>query len=423
MKKTLLLTGSFVLFLSVSLRASDTLKVLFLGNSYTYVNDLPGLCSGMAQSTGDVLIYNSNCLGGYTLKQHFSNSQTLSLIQQGGWDFVILQEQSQWPSFPMNMVEAEVFPYARGLDSLIRKFNGCAETVFYRTWGRKNGDQSNCAAWPPVCTYRGMDSLLNERYRIMADSNNAILSPVGSAWKFVRENFPDIELYSFDESHPSEAGSYLAACCFYTVLFRKDPTLIGYNYTLADSIAAKLRYAVKQVVFDNLLFWNVGKYDPSASFQYTISLSQATFTNTSLNASYYRWHFGDGSTSSAPAPSHQYPGPGNYTVRLVAGHCNREDSTENILNITVTEVRDQESAGFAIYPLPAGEYVKIRVPESEKGKEYAIKLIDSVGREILAQPYSSSEEEVHLGHIPRGLYLLEITSDGKSQKRWKVLVQ
>lgn len=170
-------------------------KVLFLGNSYTGVNDLPNMLSDAAKSTGDTLLFDSNIPGGYTFKRHAGDVNSLSKIIQGGWDYVVLQEQSQYPSFPISQVQASVFPYARFLDSLIQAKNPCAETVFYMTWGRKNGDAGNCASWPPVCTYAGMDSLLNLRYNMMADDNNAILSPVGAVWKYIRQNHPLIELY------------------------------------------------------------------------------------------------------------------------------------------------------------------------------------------------------------------------------------
>jgi hypothetical protein len=164
--------------------------VLFLGNSYTYVNDLPKTIADMALSTNDTLIYDSNCPGGYTLQGHATNATSLNKIKQGNWDYVVLQEQSQYPSFPINQVETDVFPYAKLLDSLIHVSNPCAETVFYMTWGRKNGDASNCPSWPPVCTYNGMDSLLRLRYETMATSNKALLSPVSVVWKYLRTNNP-----------------------------------------------------------------------------------------------------------------------------------------------------------------------------------------------------------------------------------------
>ena len=182
---------------------TQTRNVLFLGNSYTQVNNLPQLTSDVAFSAGKTLNFESNTPGGYTLMGHFTNSVSLNKIMQANWDFVVLQEQSQRPSLPIEQVEVDVFPYAVSLDSMVRKYNPCGETMFYMTWGRKNGDASNCSWWPPVCTYSGMDSLLSMRYMMMGNDNSASVSPVGALWNYIRLHYPEIELYSSDESHPS----------------------------------------------------------------------------------------------------------------------------------------------------------------------------------------------------------------------------
>ena len=218
------------LLLSLQGSSQAHTRVLFIGNSYTGVNNLPQIVYDVCLSAGDTIQFSSNSPGGTTFQQHVSNTTTEAEIKLGNWDFVVLQEQSQLPSFPINQVQSQCFPYAAMLNDSIEKYNPCAETVFYMTWGRKNGDASNCSSWPPVCTYAGMDSLLHLRYMTMAADNQSIVSPVGAVWNYVRSNFPSINLYQSDESHPSLAGSYLAACTFYTSLLRKNPLLIINDY-------------------------------------------------------------------------------------------------------------------------------------------------------------------------------------------------
>lgn len=260
MKKQLLF--SFLFLLAAPSFAGDTARVLFIGNSYTYVNDLPQLLTYVAASAGDVVITDVNAIGGATFQMHTTNPTTLAKIAQGNWDYVVLQEQSQIPSFPDAQIELDMYPYAKKLDSLVRAASPCAETIFYMTWGRKNGDASNCANFPPVCTYSGMDSLLRLRYQIMADTNDAIVSPVGAVWRNLRNNALAIELYDADESHPSLAGSYAAACTFYTTIFRKDPTNITDNVGVPAPNGVFIRAAVKEVVFDSLAYWKIGTYTP-----------------------------------------------------------------------------------------------------------------------------------------------------------------
>lgn len=216
-----ILSIAFASGLVLSLQAQTT-RVLFIGNSYTSVNDLPEMTRQLALSLGDTLIVANSSPGGYTFQQHTANAATQGLIDQGNWDFVVLQEQSQLPSFPPSQVAAECLPYAQALVDTIRAHSPCAEPVFYMTWGRQNGDAQNCASWPPVCTYEGMQQQLRQSYLQMAQDNNAACAPAGMAWKRMREEFPAINLYSSDGSHPSVAGTYLVACTMYSTFFRSS---------------------------------------------------------------------------------------------------------------------------------------------------------------------------------------------------------
>lgn len=251
MRKVFLL---FVFCFSLFFSFAQNYKVLFIGNSYTEVNNLPQLISKACTSVGDTISYSSSTSGGCTFQQHLSISS--SLIQQGGWDYVVLQEQSQLPSFPDGQFYQECYPYAQQLCEMIRQYNPDAKIVFYMTWGRKNGDQNNCQFFSPLCTYEGMDSLLNLRYMIMAVDNHTLVSPVGYVWHNIRDNHPEIELYQSDESHPSLAGSYAAACTFYSILFEKNPDNITFNPGIDDQMANIIRNTTKNLVYDSLSKWS-----------------------------------------------------------------------------------------------------------------------------------------------------------------------
>lgn len=87
---------------SIANGQSITKRALFLGNSYTGVNNLPQMIADVTTSTGDTLIFGSNTPGGYTLQGHSTNATSLAKIAVGNWDYVVLQEQSQNPSFPIS---------------------------------------------------------------------------------------------------------------------------------------------------------------------------------------------------------------------------------------------------------------------------------------------------------------------------------
>ena len=319
MEKIIILLVLFQCIKSTS--QSQTRKVLFLGNSYTYVNDLPQIISDLAANTGDVLIYDSNLIGGYTLQDHYASTTSLNKILSNNWDYIVLQEQSQRPAFPAP------FPFMDGFSSLktyIRQNKPCAQITSFMTWGHENGDIQNCSNNPVVCSYTGMQNALTDNYMAVSYTNESEVTPVGVVWKYIRENHPSINLYQSDGSHPSLAGSYLAACCFYTSLYRKNPNLITNNYGLDTNTTSIIRNAVKTIVFDQMLDWYIGNYVPNANFTYAIDNGTNQIiinTNTSMYQDSYLWNFGDGATSTAILPTHSYASNGTYTITLTTTKC------------------------------------------------------------------------------------------------------
>lgn len=404
------------LLVNVQLLAQpQTKRILFLGNSYTGTNNLPGLVAQIAASTGDILIYDSYTPGGYTFKLHTNNQTSLAKIASGNWDAVVLQEQSQLPSFPPADVESEVFPYAKRLDSLVHLFSACAETFFYRTWGRRNGDEQFCSSWPPVCTYQGMDSLLALRYEKMALQNNAAISPVGEVWKYLRQHSPQVELYVSDGSHPSLAGSYAAACCFYTVLFRRDPTQVTFNSGLPPLQAQAIRSATKSVVFDSLLRWYVGSYDPQASFAFTqLMPANFNFINNSQRAEAYLWYFGDQNTSVEENPTHVYERPGQYNVSLVAMRCGRKDSSAK--TITVPAYKTGEAV--YVYSNPAMDEITL-VKNHSSAVSYF--LFNNLGQRVRAGNLREVMNKLSLKDLSAGAYNLIFFDAGKKLQTMRLV--
>ena len=369
--------------LIVAYSKAETKRVLFIGNSYIYTNNLPQVLKDVALSNGDDVIFDNSTPGGHTFQQHSTNATTLSKIAQGNWDYIILQEQSQRPAFPISQVQTEVFPYAAYLDSLAKAQNPCATVMYYMTWGRKNGDASNCQFFPPLCTYAGMDSLLRLRYQMMADDNSSEISPVGPVWNYIRTNIPSIELYSADESHPNATGTYAGALSFYSAIFRKSPLNVTYNSTVSIANAALIKEAVEEVVFQNMEQWNIGVFDPLANFEIGsgVGAGEFVFTNLSENSTEYSWDFGDGTALSPEAnPLHVYAEQGNYNVMLVSKKCNRMDTIiQNLNYFILSDTKNFKENVFSIFPNPTKELLRIEMQANFNG---VIKICDALGKEI-----------------------------------------
>jgi hypothetical protein len=195
--------------------APPATRVLFVGNSYTYYNNLPAIFSALAESRSDRRVdVRMAAPGGWRLKDHWEKGDARALLDAVKWTHVVLQDQSTlgvnyFVEGTVHVSTDEVFrPYAEKWASAIRGAGG--EPVFYLTWARLGvpGDQA----------------ALNAAYIRTARSTRASLAPVGIAWKDTRDRFPEINLFQKDGSHPSPAGSYLAACVLFATIFDTDPT-------------------------------------------------------------------------------------------------------------------------------------------------------------------------------------------------------
>ena len=376
----------------------------------------------MVNSAGDVLIYDANTPGGTTLNYHSTNPVTLQKINSNDWDYVVLQEQSQMPAFPPFQVKTEVYPYAESLCNTIRENNECSVPMFYMTWGRKNGDQANCPNAPWLCTYEGMDDALRTSYLHMADTNKAEVAPAGAVWRYLRENHPEIELYSSDESHPSVAGSYAAGAAFYATIYKKDPTLITWNATLSEETASTIRDAAKTIAYDDLAAWDFTENSAVASFTETIENNSVTFTNTSAESDSLNWDFGDGNYSTSENPIHTYSENGEYNVSLVTYKCGKSDTASTSVNIdfNVGIEKAKSQTYFSVHPNPARDNVYIKTDMILNNVD--LTLTDITGKVAKRGSFSSSSDlKLNVSDLNNGVYILNISSNER-QEAVKVVI-
>ena len=221
-------------------RAPACTRVLFIGNSYTTVNDLPGVFAGLARSGGHRVETKSAAVDGWTLANHADSPATATALTASSWDIVVLQEQSQIPAIE-DFRQTQMYPAARRLISSIRDRG--ARPLLYLTWGRRDG-------WPEtgMPTYASMQSAIDDGYLAIAADQRVAIAPVGDAWATMVTRTPRMELWQDDGSHPSEAGTYLAACVFYATIFRESPKGLAYHGSLTAEVAAMIQSVAAETV-------------------------------------------------------------------------------------------------------------------------------------------------------------------------------
>jgi len=225
-----MLISIFVTLVLIVQAQPKELRVLFIGNSYTYVNDVPRTVAGLAGASGNVLHYEQHTEGGWTLEMHWNSDITLKKIRKGGWDVVVLQEYSQRTSYEEKDICVISYPFAKLLSEEIQHNNPNAKIQWYQTWGRPYGDQDRCEDIPQVCTFDGMQDAITETYSAYGCMfKPGKVAPVGEAFREFQKMAGDefFTLYNTNgvsDHHASPKGSYISACVHFSTLYGEPCT-------------------------------------------------------------------------------------------------------------------------------------------------------------------------------------------------------
>lgn len=205
---------------------SAPVRILFIGNSLTYANDLPGMVCTLARASGRHAVCESVAKPDYGLEEHWNEKEARQAIGRG-WDFVVLQQG------PSALPESRVLlvNYAKRFNDEISRTG--ARTALYMVW--------------PSQARRGDFAGVSQSYAAAAKAVNGLLLPAGDAWRAAWAIDPRLALYGPDGFHPSPMGSYLAALMIHARLFNETPPA---QPVLGDAVAqaAVLQRAVQTVL-------------------------------------------------------------------------------------------------------------------------------------------------------------------------------
>lgn len=221
-------------------------SILFIGNSYTFYNGMPKLLEALAASAGYEVEVDSVTKGGYRLSQladpenEHGKRVEARLTGEKKYDFVVLQEQSLAPAFAN---AGGFFDAVRNLAERIRTAG--AEPVLYSTWGRETGH-------PALATYGWTSEVMTWRlaasYRAIGEELGLRVADVGLAFYGVYTGDTGIGVYHTDSTHPSYAGSYLAAATLFAKIFDTGATLCTYFGDLDPETARTLLATAERTV-------------------------------------------------------------------------------------------------------------------------------------------------------------------------------
>ena len=207
----------FCLLFHLTLHADEEKRLLIIGNSYTFCNDLPALIQAIADADRQQMQVDSYTAGAMSLRGFLNSPQHrkgLSMLEKGNYDYVLLQDQSQTPAYKPE----ETLDSVQRWSTLARKHG--AKPVLFMTWA--HAEQTG----GKVRLLTAMHEDTARTYCKAAIDSKARVAPVGEAWRRWYAKHPNAPLHTDDMSHPTPEGTYLAACVIYSTITGRNATTI-----------------------------------------------------------------------------------------------------------------------------------------------------------------------------------------------------
>lgn len=188
-------------------------EVLFIGNSYTYSQNMPEIIRVLAEEKGSELNYEMIAPGGVGFQHHLKSKETMKAIKSRHWDFIVLQDRSIAPL----LMPEQVINFGAELVQISKKYSG--EVLLYQTmaYGKRHGLMNGSSKMVDA-----MHDRITSTYDELARKTGAKVVPAGLAWRTSQRESPKIKLHEEDQSHPTKEGAYLTALLFYGVIFETN---------------------------------------------------------------------------------------------------------------------------------------------------------------------------------------------------------
>lgn len=237
-------------------RPSEKIRVLFIGNSYTYYNWSPYMLKEIAWKEGLEVEVALSAHSGFTIEKHSTHAVTTSFVTAGGYDYAIVQEYNDRTAvigsdLKNGALATDASKYVSDMKNMIsevKKASPSVTALVEMSWGTKTGTGSLIKTnWTDYPTMQGY---VTEGTKHVASEAGVGYTLLGEAWKKVRSERPDLEMYHTDQHHPSYAGSYLKACVNYLTISGKKFGTAPCDCLLDAQTAAYLRSVAESVVLE-----------------------------------------------------------------------------------------------------------------------------------------------------------------------------
>ena len=377
----------------------DTTKVLFIGNSITYFNNMPQTFEAIANSKGDTTQVTVYAPGGTGFLNHVVDPQVFEKFREGIWDYVVLQPGSnESPGYSESVSATK--DRARILKDSILLYNPCAQILYYEisygVWG-------NTVA--QIDEYNTTMDLIRTNVRQWADSTELFFAPAGEAVRTAwNDDSSELLWGSTGDIHPNTKGSYIIACSFYASIFQKPSLGSTFQSSLSVQEAEKYQVLADTTVLNYKSDWRINTYNQFADFDFQINQLDVDFNSSSVNIDSLEWDFGDGQISTSSVENHQYLSPNIYMVTLTTYRNGCFKRVKKIIDLSTASLSFLENLpSISVYPNPANTTITVGGVEEDA----RIEIYSTHGELIL----STLQMKIDVSDFQNGVYFIRVNEN------------
>jgi len=396
MKKKYLLVLLFAVLFS---NAQVQKKVLFIGNSMTYFNDMPLLFESIANEKGKNVDVDFYAPGGTGFVNHYVDNNVYSLFQNNVWDVVVLQpgtSESGGASWPVNTT------IARGnqMKDSIKKYSPCSKIFLYEI---SNGIASETT----YNNYFTTQTRIKDSITKLADGMQIPLVAAGECARNHYSTQQDLLLHnSYGDVHPNLNGSYLVACAMFCTIFQETVSGVTFNGGVSASNATYFQGIADNIVLNNKPLWRINTYNLHSEFSLNQTNNSVNFTNLSTNYASVLWDFGDGSTSTDINPQHFYTSLGTKTITLTVTKNGCSDVYIKTIDVVVLDSETYAFNKIEIFPTITEGFITIKCDSKFDGK-----VFNNLGQQIMSFVKSENDLTIDFSNFATGMYFIYINND------------
>lgn len=288
-------------------------NILFIGNSFTLMHEMPKTVQKMAGSKNIQTHIAMSAKGGHTIQMHAERSDLYEDINQQTWDYVVIQGMSKELSYGNEYIDSAIVPYFQKIVDTLKVNNPLVNILLYMTWGYEKGYHYGDTNY----TFEEMGARIESGYRYLANLYDFPIVPVGNVWKEIREKYPQYDLYETDGYHPSNIGSYIIANTFFSALFHSNPAGVFIPRKVKENVAHNIQATAFNYVISNLSKYNLTKNTFNIELKSLVENQVIYYFEANYpNAESITWEFGDDTTSNEASTTHPYPSDMQFNVNL-----------------------------------------------------------------------------------------------------------